>query len=474
MFMQRPSSSILGLVFRRCVILSAVTALSGFALSQSSFASDITVAAPVNGTNVSSPVWVRAHNVGCDGLTPTSFGYSVDNSSTIVKGVTNYDIDTRAGISAGTHTIHYKSWVNGVACPVVSTTFTVGSGSATGSTTSSATSAASSGSGITVTSPANGATGLASSISVQAHSGGCNGKASTAFGYSIDSSSTLHSGSSASVIDATGVAVGTGKHTIHFKSWASGALCPVVSSTYTASGSSGSSSGSSTGSNAVTSLPSNAVASALLDGMSAWSGEHDTGTPGSSKGSMVYPATTPSYDKAREFYMTYSKGAGERWHVSFGNNPTAMNFVLDTYVYLVNPTQVANLELDLNQVTSSGKTIMFDTQCSSYSKTWEYTVVSGSTNHWTKSNVSCNPLTWKAKTWHHIQIGMHRDSSGNITHDWVNLDGTHSEFKNAKGYGTRSLGWAKGTLLTNFQIDGLSKGSGSITTYIHNMVFYHW
>jgi hypothetical protein len=358
-------------MLRRRVILSAVAALSGLALSQPASASDITVAAPVNGTSVASPVWVRAHNVGCDGLTPTSFGYSIDNSSALIRGVTNYDIDTKAAISSGTHTIHYKSWVNGIACPVVSTTFRVGS------------------------------------------------------------------------------------------------------STSTSTGG-GSTSGTSTGSDAVTSLPSNAVASALLDNMSGWSGEHDAGTPGSSRGSMVYPATTPSYDKAREFYMTYSKGAGERWHVSFGTNPTAMNFVLDTYVYLTDPSQVANLELDLNQVTSSGKTIMFDTQCSSYSKTWEYTVVSGSSNHWTRSNIYCNPLTWKAKTWHHIQIGMHRESNGDITHDWVNLDGTHSVFKNATGYGTRSLGWAKGTLLTNFQIDGLSKGSGSITAYIHNMVFYHW
>lgn len=365
--MQRPSSSILGLAFRR-VILSAATVLSGLALSQPSFASDITVAAPVNGTTVSSPVWVRAHNVGCDGLTPTSFGYSIDDSSTFVKGVTTYDVDTTTGLSAGTHTIHYKSWVNGAACPVVSTTF------------------------------------------------------------KVSDSSTSSSGSSES----------------------------------------------SAATSSATGLPSSAVASGVLDNLGSWSGEHDTGTPGTSRGSMVYPATTPSYDKAREFYMTWSNGAGERWHVSFGNNPTAMNFVLDTYVYLTDPTQVANLEMDLNQVTSTGKTIMFDTQCSSYSKTWEYTVVSGSTNHWTKSNVYCNPLTWKAKTWHHIQIGMHRDSSGNITHDWVNLDGTHSVFNNAKGYGTRSLGWAKGTLLTNFQIDGLSKGSGSITAYIHNMVFYHW
>jgi hypothetical protein len=315
-----------------------------------------------------------------------------------------------------------------------------------------------------------------SSLLVRAHSNGCNGKASTAFGYSLDNSATLHSGS-ATDIDASGVAVSSGTHAIHFKSWASGVLCPVVSTTFTASGSSsGSTSESSSGgSSAVTSLPSNAVGSALLDSMGGWTGEHDAGTPGSSHGSMVYPATTPSYDKARKFYMTYSSGAGERWHVSFGNNGSAMNFVLDTYVYLENPSQVANLELDLNQVTSSGKTVMFDTQCSSYSKTWEYTVVSGgSTDHWTKSNIYCNPLTWKAKTWHHIQIGMHRDSSGNITHDWVNLDGTHSVFKNAKGYGLRSLGWAKGTLLTNFQIDGLSHGSGSITAYIHNMVFYHW
>jgi hypothetical protein len=367
--MQKPSCSFFGQVFRCRAILFMVTALCGLALSQSASASDITVAAPVNGTSVASPVWVRAHNVGCDGLTPTSFGYSVDNSSTFVKGVTSYDIDTKAAIPAGTHTIHFKSWVNGTACPVVSTTFKIGSGSSSGNT------------------------------------------------------SGLSSGESS----------------------------------------------------AATSLPSNAVRSALLDSMGGWSGEHDAGTPGSSHGSMVYPATTPSYDKARKFYMTYSSGAGERWHISFGNNGSAMNFVLDTYVYLENPSQVANLELDLNQVTSSGKTVMFDTQCSSYSKTWEYTVVTGgSTDHWTRSNIYCNPLTWKAKTWHHIQIGMHRDSSGNITHDWLNLDGTHNVFRNAKGYGLRSLGWQKGTLLTNFQIDGLSHSSGSVTAYIHNMVFYHW
>ena len=61
-----------------------------------------------------------------------------------------------------------------------------------------------------------------------------------------------------------------------------------------------------------------------------------------------------------------------------------------------------------------------------------------------------------------------------MTHDWVNLDGTHSVFQNATGAGALKLGWAKGDLLINFQIDGESKGGGSVTSYIHKMTIYHW
>jgi hypothetical protein len=346
-------------------IAVSVLAASGLALSQPVFASDITVASPVNGTTVPSPVWVRAHNVGCNGLTPTSFGYSVDNSGTLVKGVTVHDIDTTTAMSSGTHTIHYKSWTSSGVCPVVSTTFKV-------------------------------------------------------------------------------------------------------------SGGSGSSSSSSSSSGANYSLPSNAVPSSNLDGIGGWSAEHDTGTPGSSKGSMVYPAKTPSYDDAREFYMTYADHGGERWHVSFGKNATAVNFVLDTYIYVVDPSQVQNLELDLNQVMSNGETVIYGTQCSSISKTWEYAISSSNKPHWKSSGIACNPLKWSAKTWHHIQVGFHRNSSGVVTHDWVNLDGTHSVFKNATSASALKLGWAKGDLLTNVQIDGENKGSGSVTAYIHKLIFYHW
>jgi hypothetical protein len=345
----REDCSSLGQTSRHRIALSVLAAFSGLFLAQPVLAANITIASPVNGTTVPSPVWVRAHNVGCDGLSPTAFGYSVDSSSTLTKGVTVNDIDTTTAIAAGSHTIHYKAWTSKGVCPVVSTTFKVAGGSSSGGSTS----------------------------------GGSTSGGSTSSG----------SGSAAYA------------------------------------------------------LPSNA---------------------------MVYPAKTPSYDDAREFYMTYSDHGGERWHVSFGNNGTATNFVLDTYVYLVEPSQVQNLEMDMNQVMSNGKTVIYGTQCSSISKTWEYATISGSSAHWKSSNIGCNPLNWSAKTWHHIQVGFHRNSSGVVTHDWVNLDNTHSVFKNATGAADQSLGWAKGDLLVNFQIDGENKGSGSITSYIHKLTIYHW
>ncbi|MGB9417340.1 MAG: hypothetical protein WCB58_13575, partial [Acidobacteriaceae bacterium] len=163
--------------------LLCVTALLGLGSVPSTFAADITVASPVNGTTVPSPVWVRAHNVGCNGLTPTSFVYSIDNSATLVKGVTLNDIDTTAAMSSGTHTIHYKSWVSSGECPTVSTTFTVSGGSSSGSSSGSSGSTTTpppSGTGITVTSPANGAS-LSSPITVAAHNAGCDGKAAVSF-----------------------------------------------------------------------------------------------------------------------------------------------------------------------------------------------------------------------------------------------------------------------------------------------------
>jgi hypothetical protein len=345
---------------RRRIFLSALAVLSGVVSAQTVFASNITVASPVSGTTDPAPVWVRAHNVGCNGLSPTAFGFSIDSSGTTIMGVTQYDIDrTDISLSNGTHTIHFKAWTSNGVCPVVDTTFNV-----------------------------------AGSTSGGGNSGGG-------------------------------------------------------------------------------SIPSNAVSSGDLDTSGNWAYEHDAGTPGSSRGSTVFPATTPLYDDAREFYMAYSGRGGERWHNSFAKDAATTQFVLDTYVYVVNPDQLANLELDLNQVMSDGRTVIYGTQCSTYSGTWEWAYWSGGP-HWHSSNIPCNPRTWAAKTWHHIQVGFHRDSSGYVTHDWVNFDGTHSTFSGAKGSSASALGWATGSLVVNVQMDGYSGGSGSVTAYFHKMTFYRW
>ena len=351
----------------RRLCLALFTALIGLAVSSSALAQNITVASPVNGSSVPSPTWVRAHNVGCDGLAPVAFGYSVDDSSSIVWGVTPFDVDVVfGGIGPGRHTVHFKSWTTNGLCPVASTSFAVGGSSVSGSSHSAA----------------------------------------------------------------------------------------------------------SSGGDAASNVPSFAAASSDLDTAGHWAFEHDGATPGSSRGSTVFPASTPLYDDAREFYMEYSGHGGERWHLSIGNNASAKNFALDTYVYITDPNQVGNLELDFNQVMSNGATVIYGTQCSSYSKTWEWTYTNGS-SHWRSSNVPCNPKTWAPNTWHHIQIGFHRDDNGFVVHDWVNLDGTHSTFTNAGGPAGDWLGWPKGLLLVNYQVDG-ALGNGSVTSFVHKMTIYSW
>jgi hypothetical protein len=346
----------------RGLALFMLAALGGTVLCRAALASDITIANPVSGTHVSSPVWIRAHNIGCDSVPPTAFAYSIDNSTAMVRGETAYDIDvTGQVIAAGTHAIHFKSWTARGACSVVSTAFTVGS--------------------------------------------------------------------------------------------ASTPSAPGTPATY--------------------GIAANAISSGDLDGKTTWGQIHDGGTPGTSRGSSVYPATTPLYDDARKFYMTYTDHAGERWNLDFGKDAKSTYFVLDTYVYLPNPSEVLNLEMDINQVTANGETVILSTQCAGTTGTWEAGYTSGKYDHWWSSSIKCNPKSWSANVWHHIQIGMHREPNGVVSHDWVNFDGTHHTW----GYVRESahfLGWAPATVNVQFQIEGANSSSGSVMSYIHKLTIYRW
>lgn len=353
----------LTLTHRAALILLA--ALSGAAASPQAFASDITVGSPVSGAQISSPALIRAHNTGCDGVPPSSFGYSIDSSSGIVLGESAYDIDVTAqAIPAGSHTIHFKSWTARGECPTVNTTFTVA------------------------------------------------GKAEP---------------------------------------------LPAAEAAATVPG-----------------IPSSAISSGDLDGSSKWTEEHDGGTPGESKGSTVYPASTPLYDDARKFYMTYTDQAGERWSNTFVHDTVSTHFVLDVYIFLPNPSEAKNIEMDLNQVTSNGETIILSTQCSGEIGQWEYGDSVGSHDHWKSTGIACNPKDWAANVWHHVQIGEHRDTNGFVTHDYVILDGAYHAFKNATLESAHFLGWGTGDLNTQFQIEGSSSKSGTVTAYIHKLTIYRW
>jgi hypothetical protein len=68
---------------------------------------------------------------------------------------------------------------------------------------------------------------------------------------------------------------------------------------------------------------------------------------------------------------------------------------------------------------------------------------------------------------------MHRDASGALTHDWVNLDGTHYNW-NYTRESAQFLGWEPGVIDVQYQIEGANKASGSVTSYIHKMTIYRW
>ena len=210
--------------------------------------------------------------------------------------------------------------------------------------------------------------------------------------------------------------------------------------------------------------------SGYLDQSSNWLWEHDNGTPGSSTGQLTFNVTNPSLDRsATQFLVAYSHYGGERFHLLFGSDAAATYFIYDTYVYVVDPKQVQNLELDVDQVTANGETIVYGTQCSSVSGTWEYTYVTGGRGYWKPSNIPCDPRNWAPNRWHHIQIQMHRVGDV-VTHDWVKFDNDRLRFfTNATAPSGLFLNWTPGVLLINFQVDGASANSGTIQGYFDRL-----
>lgn len=283
-------------------------------------------------------------------------------------------------------------------------------------------------------------------------------------GYSLDSSTDTNVVNGAAV--NTPVSTQTGTHILHVKAWGNqGATCDQDVTIAVTDASSPENS----------LVPSNATSVSNLQTSGSWQAAHDPATGSSSNGSMGMVGSPSLSGHARQFNTSFSGSGGEIYNLVWGNDPDAANFFYDGWVYLSSSaSNIANLEMDMNQVTSNGQTVIYGFQCDGYSGTWDYTANTGSVSkpndQWVHSGAACNVRNWGKNQWHHVQISYSRDDSGTVTYHSVWLDSVEAQI-NATVPSSFALGWTP-SLLTNFQVDGL--GSGSNTVYLDKLTISRW
>lgn len=429
--------------------------------SSGSGADGITVSSPGNGATVGTQFTLTAGAAYCSGQPVGAMGYSFDDSTntTIVNDTA---ISATVSTSAGSHTLHVKSWGNQGAGCVADVALNVNSASPS--------SAGATVNGITVDAPSNGAN-VNSPFSLSASAGSCQGQPVGAMGYSLDDSTNTAIFNSTN-ITAT-VPASSGGHTLHVKSWGNqGAGCVQdVAINVDGGGVTPTNSGSSGAY-----IPSNATTVNAIQALGSWQWNGDPGTSGGASGSSWVVGSPSLSGGAREFVTSFSNGGGELYYTTFGDDTNAQNFEYDAEVYIAgSSSQVANIEMDMNQVMSNGQTVIFGFQCDGYNGVWDYTENAGSpdspVDHWLQSNQPCNPQNWAPNTWHHVQVTYSRDNSGNVTYQSVWLDGVQQDI-NATVPSAFALGWGP-VLLTNFQVDGMGS-SGQPTVYVDQLSVSRW
>ncbi|HZL53238.1 MAG TPA: hypothetical protein VFC37_20075 [Terracidiphilus sp.] len=435
-------------LFHVAIALVAFAA-PAFATAQSTIA----VTSPVSNSTVSIPLVLTAAASPCSSQPISAMGYSIDAGRTTAVFATS--INTQVTASSGSHILHVKSWGNqGAGCDT-DVPITVSSSAAAGLFTD-----------LTVSQPRSGAK-LVSPFALNASETSCQSQSIAAMGYSIDDSSntTVVFGAALNVQAVSP----TGAHTLHVKSWGiHGSACVsnvavnvVPSPTST--------------------LPSNAIAVNAIQTLTNWQAESDTNT-GTGGGTSTYGTTnlvnSPTLSGlGRGFITNYANYEGERFHASFGADTSATNFLYDGWFYLPSPsTNISNLEFDMNQVMANGQTVIFGFQCDYWSKTWDYTANAGTPQQfsdvWLHSTAACNVQNWATDMWHHVQIAYSRDAAGNATYQSVWLDNVEQDL-NITVPSAFALGWSP-TLLTNFQVDGMTAAPATGTAYVDKLTVYRW
>lgn len=221
-------------------------------------------------------------------------------------------------------------------------------------------------------------------------------------------------------------------------------------------------------------IPSTAKSSGILDNYPSWKAEKDAGTPGT-----VLPADTFNKyidaNNGRQFYAKQTGKAGMRWSTSFvKGQQAATNFVYDLYVKIVDPTQLGQLELDMNQMMSDGRNCFLCIQANFIAGVWDYTTTPNNSCHWTHSNIKINKADWLPNTWKHIRLKTSRDDAGVVTYEGVELDGVYTLFDpTCKGVSAFKQNWTPGVLINNYQTNG-ANASGILDTCAKQIQVFYW
>jgi len=400
----------------------------------------ITVSTPSNGAQLTSPFTVTASTTTCAGVPAVSMGYSIDSGTAVIEPIS---FSARVYASAGSHVLHVKCWgknthdekllnITILAAPV---------------------------SDITVSTPSNGAT-VSPTFTLTASTRTCASKPAVSMGYSIDSGTA--------VIEPTSftasVSAPAGAHVLHVKCWGQGVGDQKLLNINVVQPPKG------------PQIPSYAHVQQQIDLLPGWRIKHDPATPGTATGSMTLVSDPTLTGQTEKYLTTFTNAGGILYSNTYGNDTDSTHFVYDVHVWLTADSVLSNLEMDGNQVMRNGHTIIYGFQCSGYAGVWEYTENSGTVDqtkaHWLKSTAPCNPAKWTRNTWHHIQISVSRDDSGNVTYHSVWFDGVEQPI-NKTVMSEFSLGWALGALVANFQVDGIGT-SGSATIYVDNLKMSRW
>lgn len=410
----------------------------------------VTVNSPSNGAVVSAPFSISASSLTCSSQPVSAMGYSLDNSS---NSSVVYSASMAATVTAtpGAHVLHVKSWGNRGAGCVTNVSITVQAPTVVSAPVQS----------VAVASPANNSS-VMSPFPLSATALTCSKQPVVAMGYSLDSSTQT------TIVRGTDVAAkvtsAAGAHTVHVKAWGNaGAVCVAdVALNVTQP--------------ALATVPANAISVSNIQTLSNWKAEYDVVTGSGATGAMSLTSAASLSGNARMFATMFLNNGGERYHVSFGDDSGAANFLYDGWIYVdTSVNQVGNIEMDMNQTMANGETVIFGFQCDGWTGTWDYTANTGTptapVDSWIHSKQACNPRNWTINTWHHVQIAYSRDDAGNVTYKSVWLDNAQQDL-NVTVPSSFALGWAP-TLLTNFQVDGYGS-SGAPTVYLDNLTVYRW